>query len=66
MDRAARGNGWSEADSPCATEDPLWNVVREGGPYHAMRTGSVEPYLERLRETGRADHAETLIRKHDL
>ena len=66
MDRAARGNGWTEADSPSATDDPLWNVVREGGPYHAMRTGSVEPYLERLRETGRADHAETLIRKHDL
>ena len=41
--------------------DPLWGVMAEGGPYHA-RTGSAEwqGYLERLRQTGRAHHAESL------
>jgi choline-sulfatase len=41
---------------PQALEDPLWRVIAEGGPYHT--NGHEETYAERLRETGRAEHAE--------
>ena len=36
-------------------EDPLWTVMREGGPYHTR--GQLAPYCQRLRATGRAHHA---------
>ncbi|MFB6087221.1 MAG: sulfatase, partial [Haloarculaceae archaeon] len=48
--------GWAEGDD--AVEDPLWRVMREGGPYHTR--GHLEEYVDRLRETGRADHAARL------
>ena len=35
--------------------DPLWTVMREGGPYHTR--GALEKYCRRLRETGRGEHA---------
>jgi arylsulfatase A-like enzyme len=38
--------------------DPLWTVMREGGPYHTR--GALQKYCQRLRETGRAKHAEFL------
>jgi len=41
--------------------DPLWQVIREGGPLHTR--GMLEPYCERLRKTGRAHHAEFLERQ---
>lgn len=54
--------------------DPLWTVMREGGPHHAnliegrgqpqARFGGMPGYLKRLRETGRAKHAEGIIAKH--
>ncbi|MFC4986698.1 sulfatase family protein [Saliphagus infecundisoli] len=53
----------SPTDDDCLV-DPLWRVIAEGGPYHAMRTDSVEPYIERLRETGRKEHADALAEKH--
>ena len=42
--------------------DPMWNVIREGGPFHTRNR--LEPYCERLRQSGRAHHAETLMKKH--
>jgi arylsulfatase A-like enzyme len=41
--------------------DPLWSVMREGGPYHARN--KLAFYCKRLRETGRARHAE-FLEKH--
>ncbi|MFO7897540.1 MAG: sulfatase-like hydrolase/transferase [Planctomycetota bacterium] len=38
--------------------DPMWNVIREGGPYHTR--DSVAMYCEVLRKTGRTHHAEFL------
>lgn len=49
------------AHSPRDT-DPLWTVMREGGPYHTR--GFLERYVERLRASGRAHHAERLLEKH--
>ncbi len=38
--------------------DPMWTVMREGGPYHAM--GQPEKYCVRLENTGRAEGARRL------
>jgi arylsulfatase A-like enzyme len=43
-------------------EDPLWTVMREGGPFHIR--GNLETYCRRLRATGRAHHAEKLEAQH--
>lgn len=40
--------------------DPMWTVFREGGPYHAQE-GDIDAYIERLRDTDRAEGAEKLI-----
>ena len=42
--------------------DPMWNVIREGGPLHVR--GRLHAYCERLRQTGRAHHAEALMARH--
>jgi arylsulfatase A-like enzyme len=42
--------------------DPLWRVLREGGPVHVR--GELPGYLERLRSTGRSDAADLLERRH--
>lgn len=47
----------SESDA-----DPLWTVIREGGPYHTR--GMLARYCERLRATGRAHHADALLARH--
>jgi arylsulfatase A-like enzyme len=39
--------------------DPMWTVLREGGPYHTR--GALPGYAERLRKTGRAAAAEKLM-----
>ena len=39
-------------------EDPLWRVMREGGPHHVI--GQLDRYARRLRATGRAHIAEKL------
>jgi arylsulfatase A-like enzyme len=51
--------------------DPLWITIAEGGPFHARADGSshqpkggLGAYLERLRETGRAEAAEDLERRY--
>ena len=42
--------------------DPLMTVLREGGAHHTQ--GMLPAYLQRLRQTGRTQHAATLERKH--
>lgn len=42
--------------------DPLWTVMKEGGPFHA--NGHLEMYSERLKNTGRVEAAEELIKRH--
>ena len=42
--------------------DPMWTVMREGGPYHTR--GALAGYLKRLENTGRADGAKRLRKKH--
>ncbi len=52
--------------------DPLWTVVREGGPFHARSTLPGQPgglegiarYIARLEATGRADGAAQLRAAH--
>jgi len=41
--------------------DPLWQVIREGGPLHTRN--QIPSYCERLRKTGRAHHADFLERQ---
>ncbi len=42
--------------------DPMWTVMREGGPYHTW--GSLNRYCEHLEKTGRAEGAKRLLEKH--
>ena len=42
--------------------DPMWTVLREGGPYHSR--GYLTGYVERLRETGRAEGADWLEKRY--
>ena len=42
--------------------DPMWTVLREGGPYHTR--GRLGKYCEHLRATGRAHHADALMARH--
>ena len=42
--------------------DPMWTVIREGGPEHTRH--DLERYCRRLRETDRAHHAEALLARH--
>jgi arylsulfatase A-like enzyme len=52
--------------------DPLWTVIREGGPFHARLKSPGNPggaegfnrYLDRLRKTGRAEGADALSAKY--
>jgi arylsulfatase A-like enzyme len=43
-------------------QDPMWTVLREGGPLHTR--GQLPRYLERLRATGREAWAEWLAARH--
>ncbi len=42
--------------------DPLWTVLREGGPYHSR--GYLPAYCERLQRTGRGHHIHALKARH--
>lgn len=46
------------------TEDPLWRVIREGGPLHTRH--DVDRYAQRLRDTGRESLVEELLAKNPL
>jgi choline-sulfatase len=43
-------------------QDPMWSVLREGGPLHTR--GQLPKYLERLRETERGEWADRLAEAH--
>ena len=43
-------------------DDPMWNVIAEGGPFHAR--GALKGYLPRLEATGRGDSVAELKRRH--
>jgi arylsulfatase A-like enzyme len=51
------------ADHPTGT-DPLWTVLREGGPWHVV--GHLPAYLERLRATGRKEAADRLAKRYAI
>ncbi|MCX7805485.1 MAG: sulfatase [Planctomycetota bacterium] len=53
-DRAMAAAGWEP--------DPMWTVLKEGGPYHAR--GHLRAYCERLAATGRGWAVEELKRRH--
>jgi arylsulfatase A-like enzyme len=42
--------------------DPLWTVMREGGPLHSR--GQLQAYCERLRQTGRGQFVAPLMAAH--
>jgi choline-sulfatase len=42
--------------------DPLWTVIREGGPYHAR--GHLKEYCEHLKRTGREWAIPELKKRH--
>ncbi|MEK3910280.1 sulfatase [Paenibacillus sp. FSL H7-0331] len=42
--------------------DPLWTVMKEGGPFHAK--GYLKKYIDRLKETGRGHLVPELVRRH--
>ncbi|GAA3401250.1 sulfatase [Paenibacillus hodogayensis] len=44
--------------------DPLWTVMKEGGPYHAK--GNLAKYIPHLENTGRGDAVQELRRRHPL
>jgi hypothetical protein len=55
--------------------DPLWTVIREGGPFHARSIPPGQPaggleglrkYVKRLEKTGRVDGARILRERYDL
>jgi len=58
------------------TVDPLWTIIREGGPFHARLSNGEVPgdpnggvtgfktYLKRLEKTGRKDGADALCAKY--
>ena len=47
-----------------STIDPLWTVLSEGGPHHAMER-NLHGYIKRLRETSRKDGADKLCEKYN-
>ena len=55
------------AESGADPVDPLWTVIREGGPAHAHHAGVNSPlpkYLKRLESTGRAVAAQRLRERY--
>ena len=44
------------------SNDPLWTVIKEGGPLHAR--GQLAQYCRRLEETGRGGAIPELKRRH--
>ncbi|MBT3272414.1 MAG: hypothetical protein HN368_04610, partial [Spirochaetales bacterium] len=45
--------------------DPLWTVLQENGPFHAMLYNLEQSnYLKHLKETGREDGIKALLDRH--
>lgn len=55
---------WYDTMMECLPEpvDPMWRVMKEGGPYHAR--GNLAKYSEYLAATGRAHFTPELKRRH--
>lgn len=49
--------------SATTDKDPLWTVIREGGPHHSR--GFKELYVKQLRDTGRAEGAEEVLKLYE-
>jgi len=63
-DALRRLNQWHDEmmASMDRAEDPLWTVMKEGGPYHAR--GMLPEYCRRLEATGRGHAVPELKRRH--
>lgn len=57
-------NQWHDAMMQSMDDDvdPLWTVMKEGGPYHAK--GQLSRYIEHLNKTDRGHAVPELIRRH--
>jgi choline-sulfatase len=55
LQESATGDAGGNPDAVQGLEDPLWRVMAEGGPLHTR--GHAESYAQRLRDTGREEHA---------
>jgi arylsulfatase A-like enzyme len=55
MLETATDTAGGNSNAPRSATDPMWEVLREGGPQHP--DGNLESYVERLRQTGRDDYA---------
>jgi len=70
MLESASGTNGGNPHTPHGVRDPMWNVMREGGPYHsgATRTGAetvdLKSYIQRLRDTGREEYADELAAEY--
>lgn len=59
---AARGERGGNPDAENGVTDPMWEVLREKGPYYTW--DALEEYVEHLRQTGRSEHAADLLERH--
>jgi arylsulfatase A-like enzyme len=62
MVEAARGENGGNPGTPDGVTDPMWEVMREGGPLHTR--GRLEPYADYLRDAGRDEQADELVERH--
>lgn len=64
LTEAAHGENGGNPNTPDGVTDPIWEVIREGGPFHVR--GSLGPYAEHLRRIGRDDQADEIEAKYDI
>jgi len=64
MREAAVGENGGIPEAPRALADPLFEIMREGGPYYTR--DAVESYAERLRDTNREEHADSIERTNGV
>lgn len=64
MLEAAHGENGGNPHTPEGTADPMWDVIREGGPLHVR--GRLEPYAEYLRSEGRNEQADEIVERYEV
>ena len=64
MLEASYGENGGNPDTPDGVTDPMWDVIRDGGPFHVR--GSLGPYAEYLRSVGREEQAEEIEANYDV
>jgi arylsulfatase A-like enzyme len=64
MLEAAYGENGGNPDTPDGTVDPMWDVIREGGPLHVK--GRFGPYADYLRREGREEQAAEIEARYDV